>query len=162
MCQRATLTISLPVGRALSVNIASSRTESLGLVPFTSEGSLGPAVAPWVKVPCDGEPLASEFSEKANSETNKADTAAKETVTDNNNSRRISPPPRTPSRVARHCTRISTQKHQFLEDFLAFLTARYSPAILPCSNLEEDWARPARAAPPSPLPGSSIRRRTPQ
>ena len=122
MCQRATLTIFLPEGRMLVVNTASSRTESLGPVPSTSEGSLGPAVAPWVKVPCDGEALASELSEKANSETNKADTAAKETVTDTNNSRRISPPPRTPNRVARHCNRISTQKHQFLEDFLEFLT----------------------------------------
>jgi hypothetical protein len=92
MCQRATLTIFLGEGRLFAVTSASSRTESLGPVPSTSEGSLGPAVAPWVKVPCDGASLASEFSEKANSETNKADTTAKETVTDTNNSRRISPP----------------------------------------------------------------------
>src|ERR687890_527196 len=92
MCQRATLTILLGEGRLFAVTSASSRTEPLGPVPSTSEGSLGPAVAPWVKVPCDGEPLASEFSEKANSETNKADKAAREIATDTNNSRRISPP----------------------------------------------------------------------
>src|SRR5688572_14578502 len=115
MCHRPTLAMFRPEGRRRSVvTTASPRTESLGLVPSTSEGSLGPAVAPWVKVPCDGEPLASESCEKANSETNKAETAAREIATDTNNIRRISPPPRTPNSVVRHCNRISTQMHQFL------------------------------------------------
>src|SRR5215212_1017951 len=160
MCHRATLTIFLPEGRLLAVTTASSRTETLGPVPSTSEGSLGPAVAPWVKVPCDGAPcdgksLASEFSEKANSETNKADTATKETATDTNNSRRISPPPRTPNRVARHCNRISTQKHQFLEVFL--VSYRRVTTLRPSPTLEAGKERgrgPIGPRPLSLLPGS--------
>jgi hypothetical protein len=162
MCQRATLTIFLREGRPPSaVTTASSRTESLGPVPSTSEGSLGPAVAPWVKVPCDGVPcngesLASEFSEKANSETNKADTAAKETVTDTNNSRRISPPPRTPNRVARHCNSISTQMHQYFEDFLEFFTGALRPATLSHTRLAKSRGRgPIGPRPQSLLPGSN-------
>src|SRR5215212_3494797 len=56
MCHRATLITPLRERRPSAVTTASARTESLGLVPSTSEGSLGPAVAPWVKVPCDGPP----------------------------------------------------------------------------------------------------------
>src|SRR5215203_57856 len=43
----------------------------------------------------------------------KADAAANTTVM----IRRISPPPRTLGRVARHCTRLLPQKHLFLVDF---------------------------------------------
>jgi hypothetical protein len=116
------LTRSRPEKRWLAVTVESSRSAMLGGVSSTSEGSFGPAVAPWVYVPCDGAPLASELSEKANSEINKADAAAIATATDANKSRRISPPPARTNRVGDHSNliriRIASVYGRFFRKYL--------------------------------------------
>src|SRR5215207_5321149 len=74
----------------------------------------------------------------------KADAAANTTVM----IRRISPPPRTLGRVARHCTRLLPQKHLFLVDFLKFFTS----ALQLCGPLPQK----AGSDPKRSLPGVQI------
>src|SRR5215218_2393525 len=74
----------------------------------------------------------------------KADAAANTTVM----IRRISPPPRTLGRVARHCTRLLPQKHLFLVDFLKFFTS----ALQLCGPLPQK----AGSDPFGSLPGVQI------
>ena len=137
MCRRATHITSRRVGALLAVTPAESLFKSPGLVSLTSEGSLGPAVAPWVNVPCDGESPASEIPGKANRETDTARPVAIKTATDTNNSRRISPPPRKPNRVGSHCNRIPEQKHQFIEEISKFLS-KCLPSVTPA---RQGWRR---------------------
>src|SRR5215204_435692 len=81
-------------------------------VVLSCEAGSSPSYCPEVLVCAPAASVANEMSVKA-------DTTANTTIV----IRRISPPPRTLDRVARHCNRLSTQKHRFLEDFLKLFRA---------------------------------------